>query len=202
ARAGGRFVYELGAFVGLLVVDTKQSTPEGGAASIQTVVQDQAGGAETRSCYTLVCDYPSLGGSASFVVGVTGFFGYAPAPSVGLGVRFLLGPRAGGGGLVAAGPSASFLLAERFRIGPAVLFGTASHVEQDTVQLTTPTGFNGVDSPLHGTLGFSLGVGSELGWTLFSNPTGSVVLQATPLYLYGSNGTSWSLPLGAAYHWN
>ena len=35
-----------------------------------------------------------------------------------------------------------------------------------------------------------------------SSPTGSVVLQATPLYLYGSNGSAWSLPLGAAYHWN
>ena len=67
-----------------------------------------------------------------------------------------------------------------------------------------PTGANTLDSEgqLHATLGFSMGVGAELGLTLASSPTGSVVLQATPLFLYGGNGMALSLPLGAAYLWN
>jgi hypothetical protein len=202
ARAAIRFIYEVGAFVGLIVVDTKQSSPDDSPSSIQASVTDEDGARQTVSCDTALCDYPSIGSSAGFVAGVSGFVGYAATEHTGLGLRLLLGPRAGGGALVALGPSASFLLTEHLRVGPAVLFGTASHVKQDFVRIATPTGFNDVSSQLHGTLGFSMGVGAELGWTLTSSPTGSVILQFIPLYLYGSNGSAWSLPIGAAYRWN
>jgi hypothetical protein len=201
-REASRFVYEVGAFVGFISVDTIRSTPDGGADSIRALVRDENGTSQSVSCASVGCDYPSIGSSAGFVPGVTGFVGYAVAEQVGLGLRFLIGPRAGGGVLVASGPSVSFPLSERFRVGPAVLFGTASHVGTDIVQLSTPSGFDSVYSRLHGTLGFSTGLGAELGFTLTSGPSGSVILQATPLYLYGSNGSAWSLPLGAAYHWN
>jgi hypothetical protein len=202
APAASRFVFEVGAFLGFIAVDSRQSTPEDDPGSIQAFVQDEEGITQRLSCADVVCEYPYLGSSAGFVVGVTGFVGYAVSEPTALGLRFLLGPRVGGGALVAVGPSASFQLSERFRVGPAVLFGTASHVETDSVQLFTPTGFNSVYTRMHGTLGFSMGLGAELGFTLFSSSSGSVVLQATPLYLSGSNGSAWSLPLGAAYHWN
>jgi hypothetical protein len=197
-----RFVYEVGAFVGYIAVDTRQSTPDDDPSSIQTFAQDDNGTTQLLSCATVQCEYPSIGASSGFVIGVAGFVGYAAAEQVGLGLRLLAGPRLGGGALVAFGPSASVLLWERLRVSPALLFGTATHVELDTVQIFTPTGFNSSLKRLHGSLGFSIGLGAEFGWTLMSSPTGSVVLQATPLYLYGSNGSAWSLPLGAAYHWN
>jgi len=197
-----RFVYELGAFVGYIAVDTRQSTPVDDPSSIQTFVQDENDMTQLLSCASVQCDYASIGASSGFVVGVAGFVGYAVAEQVELGLRLLIGPRLGGGALVAFGPTASFLLWERLRISPALLFGTATHVELDTVQLFTPTGLNSSLNRLHGSLGFSIGLGAEFGWTLMSGPTGSVVLQATPLYLSGSNGSAWSLPLGAAYHWN
>jgi hypothetical protein len=202
ASMASRLVIEVGAFVGFIVVDTRQSTPDEGSGSIQTFVQDEEGVTQRLTCSEVVCDYPSIGSSAGFVVGVTGFAGYAVSEPTALGLRFLMGPRAGGGALVAAGPSASFLLSERFRVSPAVLFGTATHVESDSVQLFTPTGFNSIYSRMHGTIGFSVGLGAELGMRLTSSPSGSIILQATPLYLSGSNGSAWSVPLGAAYHWN
>jgi len=202
ASVASRLVLEVGAFVGFIVVDTMQSTPEDDPGSIQAFVQDEDGITQRLSCAEVVCDYPYMGSSDGFVVGVTGFVGYAVSEPTALGLRFLVGPRAGGGALAAVGPSASFQLSERFRVGPALLFGTASHVESDSVQLFTPTGFDSVYTRMHGTLGFSVGLGAELGFTLVSSPSGSVVLQATPLYLSGSNGSAWSLPLGAAYHWN
>jgi len=201
-RTASRFVYELGAFVGYIAVDTRQSTPVDDPSSIQTFVQDENDTTQLVSCASVPCDYPSIGASSGFVVGVAGFVGYAVAEQVGLGLRLLIGPRLGGGALAAFGPSASFPLWERLRVSPALLFGTATHVELDTVTIPTPTGFNSSLQRLHGSLGFSIGLGAELSWTLTSSPTGSVVLQATPLYLYGSNGSAWSLPLGAAYHWN
>jgi hypothetical protein len=121
-----------------------------------------------------------------------------------VGLRFLIGPRIGGGALVALGPSVSFLLGERFTLGPTLLFGTASHVDQGLVEMegaTNPVGNDG-EGGLRATLGFSIGLGAELGLKLVSGPTGSVILQATPLALYGANGVALSLPLGVAYRWN
>lgn len=201
-RAPTRFVYELGAFAGFVAVDTRRSTPDDGAASIQTVVDAQGDTPQLLSCAAALCEYPSIGATAGVVAGLTGFVGYAASAETALGARFLIGPRFGGGALVALGPSVSFPLSARLRLSPAVLFGTASHVRFDIVQLSTPTGFHGIGSRMNGALGFAMGLGAELGLTLIEGPSGSVVAQATPLYLYGSNGSAWSLPLGAAYHWN
>lgn len=200
-RRAGRFIYELGAFIGFIYVESQQSTPNDGPDSIQAVVVN--GNVSQRvTCASAACDYLPID-SAGLLAGAAGFVGYAAAPHVNLGLRFLLGPRAGGGALVALGPSASFLLDERFTLGPTVLFGTASHESQGLVVMEGLDGTNGPDdSRLRATLGFSMGVGAELGLKLGSSPTGAVVLQVTPLFLYGSNGTALSLPLGAAYHWN
>lgn len=153
------------------------------------------------TCATVACDYLPID-SVGFLAGAAGFVGYAATPHVNLGLRFLIGPRAGGGALVALGPSASFLFEERFRVGPSVLFGTASHVNEGLVVMEGLPGESSPDSRLRATLGFSMGVGAELGLKLTSSPTGSVVLQEIPLFFYGSNGIAFSLPLGAAYHWH
>ena len=126
----------------LIAVDTRQSTPVDDPASIQAFVHGRQWHDAALSCATVLCDYPSIGASSGFVVGVAGFVGYAVAEQVGLGLRLLLGPRLGGGALVAFGPSASVLLCGAPQGQPGVLFGTASHVELDTVTIPTPTGFN------------------------------------------------------------
>jgi hypothetical protein len=180
---------------------TTESEPAEDPYIIQASVVDDNGTTQTLTCATAICDYSNLD-SSGFVAGAAGFVGYAASARVDLGLRFLIGPRLGGGALVALGPSASFLIGERFRVGPTVLFGTASHTESGFVTMQGPTGDNHMDSRLHATLGLSVGLGAELGLKLISSPTGSVVLQATPLFLYGSDGTALSLPLGAAYRWN
>jgi hypothetical protein len=91
---------------------------------------------------------------------------------------------------------------ERFSVGPTIFFGTASHADSGYVTMRWSTGFNTVDAQLRASLGFAIGLGTELGWTISHGSTGSVALQATPLFLYGPNGTALSLPLGATYRWN
>jgi hypothetical protein len=202
APRAGRFVFELGAFAGYLLVDTNRSDPDESLSDIQYTQSDIDGVVERNTCETAACDYDSLGVTSGFVAGVSGFAGYGVTPSASLGVRFLLGPRAGGGALVALGPSASLPVGERFRVGPTVFFGSASHVDSGYAVMELSTGQSTIFTQLRATLGLALGLGAELGMTLVSNPTGSVVLQATPLIVYGSNGMAFSLPLGAAYHWN
>jgi hypothetical protein len=202
--AAGRFIYEVGAFVGLIAVDTNGSTPDESTGAIQVTVVDSEQMTQTLTCDTANCDFLSIGGSGGFVAGVTGFVGYAVRPDVGLGLRFLLGSRADAGALIALGPSASFQLDERFRVGPAVFFGTASHGDLGTVQLSSfsGTGSGSVDVRLNGSIEFGTGLGTELGLTVMDNPNGSIIVQATPLILFGSNGMAWSLPVGAVYRWD
>ena|GEM_PF-1170158 len=198
-----RFVYEIAAFVGYIYVSTPQATPDENPGRIQGVVVGEDGLTERANCASTACDY-HLPDSSGFVAGVAGFVGYAAAEDASLGLRFLIGPRAGGGALVALGPSASLLFGEHFRLGPTVFFGTASHADQGFVAMEGLSGSNTLnrEQRLHATLGFAMGLGAELGWELTSSPTGSVVFSATPLVLYGSNGVALSLPLGVAYRWN
>jgi len=199
----GSFVYEVGAFVGLVVVDTAASSePEEDPASIQSATVNSEGMNERLSCSSASCDYASLGSTTGLLAGVTGYVGYTVAPRVSLGARLLLGSRIEGGSLIAFGPSASFSLRERLHVGPTILLGTASHAAAGSVFIQSPTSSSTVDARLRGSLGFSMGVAAEIDYTVFSNPSGSVVLQATPLFLYGHSGMAYSLPLGAAYRWN
>ena len=82
-----------------------------------------------------------------------------------------------------------------------VFFGTASHADLGEVRLATPAGGSSTYTGLRGSLAFALGVGAELGVTLARGRSGALVLQATPLVLYGANGTALALPVGAAYRW-
>lgn len=196
-RGAGHFVYELGAFIAYMDVDTSDSEPAGSPSDIRVDADGQ-----TATCATSPCTYLFPGSSAGFAVGVSGFLGYSLTGDVDLGFRFLLGPRAGGGALVALGPSMSFVIAERYELSPAVLFGNASYADKGFAELTTSDRTYERDARLSGSLGFAIGLGAELGWTLTKGTLGSVVLQATPLFLYGSNGLAWALPLGAAFRWN
>lgn len=200
AAPRARFVYEVGAFVGFLYAATTSST---GADGPPTVRIEELGDGSTRrlSCATATCEYLPFD-SGGLVVGASGFVGYALVPHTDVGLRFLVGPRVEGGYLLALGPSASFLLAERFRVGPSVLFGTARHYDDGLIVVQGPTGdeLDG-EGPLEAQLGFALGVGLELGVEVFRSPAGSLALQANPLFLYSSLGTALFLPVGAAYRW-
>lgn len=201
-RATSPFVYELGAFIGYIDVVTQGSTPDEHPSRLRTVVSDDLGTTRTLTCASSPCEYPSLENTAGFVVGATGFVGYSVAPDTQLGLRFLVGPRAGGGLLAALGPSASLRLGESFRVGPTVLFGTASHTSADVVKLTDGNYTRDISSRLDGSLDFAIGLGAELDYELYSTANSKVLLQATPLWLYGGNGVALSLPLGAVYRWH
>lgn len=196
-RTAGFFVYELGVFLAYLDLATSDVAPAERLARLQVTE-----GGQTFSCASNPCEYQFFGSSSGFVAGVAGFLGHALTGDVELGLRFLLGPRAGGGALIALGPSMSFLIAERYRVSPTVFFGSASYSDRGNAELGAPMRTYDIDARVSSSLGFAMGLGTELGFTLTRSSLGSVVLQTTPLFLYGSNGLAWSLALGAAFRWN
>ncbi|WP_437615968.1 hypothetical protein WMF20_20070 [Sorangium sp. So ce834] len=142
----------------------------------------------------------------SFLAGATGFIGYKATERLDLGVRAHLSLHSSAGLLIALGPSVSYPLGDRFRVGSSLLFGTAT---QSGTAYTESYAWNENGYEYGGDmveasvpLGFSLGLGAEIGMKLTDSPSGSLFLQATPLFLVGADGAAASLPLGVAYRWN
>ncbi|WP_437947956.1 hypothetical protein WME98_45705 [Sorangium sp. So ce296] len=142
----------------------------------------------------------------SFLAGATGFIGYTATERLDLGIRAHLSLHSSAGLLIALGPSVSYPLGDRFRVGSSLLFGTAT---QSGTAYTESYSWN-EDGYQYGgdmveaslSLGFALGLGAEIGMKLTDSPSGSLFLQATPLFLVGADGLAASLPLGVAYRWN
>jgi hypothetical protein len=202
AAPASRFVYELGAFVGFLYAASGgASSPYDSPGQIEAVVRDEEGNPSTLTCASADCDYLPID-SAGIVAGVTGFAGYALTSSLELGLRFVGGPRAGGGWLLALGPSATFMAGESVRVSPTVLLGSASHSTEGLVVLEAPDGGElSSEGKVQASLGFSLGVGAVLELEISDGPSGVFALQATPLVLFGNAGTALALPVGVAYRW-
>ncbi|WP_437971485.1 hypothetical protein WMF04_20210 [Sorangium sp. So ce260] len=182
--AAGGFVYEAGVLVGYLWAEA-----------------DMYDGCFTTSgsCYFTA-------ETNSLLAAATGFFGYTAMERLDVGLRAQIGLHSGDGVLIALGPSASYQLGERFRVGSTLLFGTATQGEAFEEGGYLPdgssTGYGG-GGPIETSisLGFSLGLGAELGVKLMDSPAGSLFLQTTPLFLIGADGVAASLPLGVAYRW-
>ncbi|WP_437492541.1 hypothetical protein WME75_18250 [Sorangium sp. So ce1014] len=184
--AAGRFVYEAGVLVGFLWLEA----------------------GKIDGCITRYGTCSFNAETDTFLAGATGFVGYTAMERLDLGLRAQIGLHSSEGILFALGPSASYLLGERFRVGSTLLFGTATHTAEVYEQggyLPAGSGAGyGDEGPVETDLplGFSLGLGAELGMKLMDSPAGSLFLQATPLFLVGADGVAASLPLGVAYRWN
>jgi hypothetical protein len=207
----GRFVYEIGVFGGYMTGDMDRARPFDDPESVRFLVQEQNGDLRFSSCAALYCSYalPSLGG---FVAGPTAFAGYALTERVHVGLRALVGPRAGGGALFAIGPSASARLWGRLWVGGSLLVGTASESGRGYVDLEQPSSstavrvvdFEHLDfrTRLSESVGFALGAGAEIGVALTDSPKGSFMLQTTPLFLVGPTGSALTLPLSVVHRWH
>ncbi len=184
--AAGRFVYEAGVLVGFLWLE---------AGKIDGCISRYG-----------TCSFDAE--TDTFLAGATGFVGYTAMERLDLGLRAQIGLHSSEGILFALGPSVSYLLGERFRVGSTLLFGTATHTaevyEQGGYLPAGSSAGYGDEGPVETDLplGFSLGLGAELGMKLMDSPAGSLFLQATPLFLVGADGVAASLPLGVAYRWN
>ncbi|WP_438001775.1 hypothetical protein WMF26_20830 [Sorangium sp. So ce185] len=180
-----RLVFEAGGFIGYLWMEADE--------------MDVCSISGYGDCYYALAE-------GSFLAGATGFIGYTATERLDLGVRAHLSLHSSAGLLIALGPSVSYPLGDRFRVGSSLLFGTAT---QSGTAYTEGYAWNEdgyeyggdmVEASL--SLGFALGLGAEIGMKLTDSPSGSLFLQATPLFLVGADGLAASLPLGVAYRWN
>ncbi|WP_437338822.1 hypothetical protein [Sorangium sp. So ce394] len=180
-----RLVFEAGGFIGYLWMEADE--------------MDVCSSSGYGDCYYALAE-------GSFLAGATGFIGYTATERLDLGVRAHLSLHSSAGLLIALGPSVSYPLGDRFRVGSSLLFGTAT---QSGTAYTEGYSWNEngyeyggdmVEASL--SLGFALGLGAEIGMKLTDSPSGSLFLQATPLFLVGADGLAASLPLGVAYRWN
>ncbi|WP_438008393.1 hypothetical protein WME89_06625 [Sorangium sp. So ce321] len=176
--AADRMVYEVGGFMGYLWLDA-----------------DTTGGCTTSygQCYFSLS-------AGSFLAGATGFIGYTATERLDLGLRAQISLHSSAGVLIALGPSVSYPLGEQFRVGSSLLFGTATQTGQAYEQGTSY--FTDMTVEASVPLGFSLGLGAELGMKLMDGPSGALFLQTTPLFLVGVDGVAASLPLGVIYRWD
>ncbi|WP_437728543.1 hypothetical protein [Sorangium sp. So ce861] len=180
-----RLVFEGGGFLGYLWLDAEK----------MAVCSITASG----DCHYGLAD-------GSFLAGATGFIGYTATERLDLGLRAQIGLHSSAGVLIALGPSVSYPLGEHYRVGATLLFGTAT---QSGTVFTDGYVWNGSEYSYRSDtvttsvpLGFSLGLGVELGMKLTDGPSGALFLQTTPLFLVGADGVAASLPLGVAYRWN
>ncbi|MGK3966590.1 hypothetical protein WMF38_20680 [Sorangium sp. So ce118] len=176
--AADRMVYEVGGFMGYLWLDADM----------------------TAQCTTSYgqCYYPLS--ADSFIAGATGFVGYTATERLDLGLRAQVSLHSSAGILIALGPSVSYPLGEHFRVGSSLLFGTATQTGQAYEE--DGGNYSGLTVEVSVPLGFSLGLGAELGMKLMDRPSGALFLQTTPLFLIGEDGVAASLPLGVVYRWD
>jgi hypothetical protein len=198
----GRFVYEVGAFAGFLTGSMDRAEITDDPETARFTVQTLEGNAQVESCASVSCSYrlPDRGG---FVTGPTAFVGYALTERVHVGLRSILGLRAGGGALFTIGPSASAHVLGPIWAGGSLLLGTASQSGRGYVLPEEPTydDLYDRDFRMSASLGAALGASAEIGVTVLERPTGSLMIQATGLFLSGNNGSAFALPLSVVYRW-
>lgn len=195
------FVFEVGIMAGLVGVSTIESKPERNPNDIAFYEPAEDGEAQRVSCGTAICTYGSPDGGA-VVLAATGYAGYTLSDWTSLGVRAHVGLNLGGGLLLAGGPSFSLRLGSRFTVAPTLLFGTAGHSGPADAQLAAPSGNTFTYyGRMHATTQFAVGLGVALAMDVVSRETGALFVNCSPLFISGTNGSAWLVPLGVGYRW-
>jgi hypothetical protein len=188
AKVASRWVFEPGVFLGYMNASTDRAFAVGSVASSRCVG----------------CSY-SLSPVDGPVAGPNVFVGYAFSKDFVGGLRVLAGPRLqrGGGSIVAIGPSVSLRTSHAWSFGAWALLGSATASSNGVNGVATaPSGYtpdNTGSFTLTTSTDLGAGLGFEVSLHLLELGRGSLLLDSTPFFLAGSNGTAWVLPIGIAY---
>jgi len=191
----GPWVAELGAFAGIMLSDYEHPTARSAGAF---TLRERTSGNLT-SCSSVPCSY-EMDGAVAGVAGLHVFGGYALSQDFLLGARFLLGPRLGGGMLIAIGPSAVLHAGGGFWLGASFLFGDGT--AQADGRAHAPVEYEPTDSEPHeldAMLAGGLGAMLHADFVLHESPRGALVLSALPLGLFSSQGSVFAIPLAVGY---
>jgi hypothetical protein len=195
-------ILELGAFAGFMSGAMDQANLNVAEDSLRFSAQTP-NGTDSQTCASIRCTY-RLNTQGGFVSGPSAFAGVAWNDSMQLGLRVLGGPRAGGGGLFAIGPSISGHLWGPIWAGGSLFLGAAGQSGNGTVTPESPyrdDSGQDVRPSMSQSLGVAFGASAELSFAVMERPSGSLRVQLLPLFLVGSNGSALSLPFGLAYRW-
>ncbi|MFT3774432.1 MAG: hypothetical protein QM820_54425 [Minicystis sp.] len=197
----GRWVFEAGIFAAYMNGSMDDARVDGDPASIG-VFKSTPEGTETTSCADVGCSY-SLGRRSSLAGGVSLFAGYAATDWLHVGGRMLAGPRLRGGMIFASGPSVSMHMWGPLWVGASVFFGYASQSERSGT-VTAPAPYSLASTDYHAMTAateMAMGAGFELRAELFHTAGGAFAVDVQPLFLAGSPGSAFLLPVGISYRW-
>jgi hypothetical protein len=194
-----RWVFEAGIFAAFL---TGNMDPAGLDADPSTVAVRGGAGAGTTSCDTVRCSY-TLGGRNSLAGGVSLFAGFAATDWLHVGGRIVAAPRLRGGAVFATGPSASMHMWGPLWVGASLFVGNASQSERSGT-IKPESGYSLVSAdyfPMTAATGPAFGAGFELRAEVLRTERGALAIDTQPMFLAGSNGSAFMLPLGVSYRW-
>lgn len=203
-EARSRWVFEPGLFVGYLSVATDRAQLSGSASAIGVSSPSApAPGSEPSSCASVGCSY-SIGSQPGAVVGPNLFAGYMLSEDFTAGLRLLAAPRVdrGGGSLVAFGPSVSLRATRSWSFGAWALLGAATVGVRTGGIIDASAPYRADQSSyvaMSASTDLGVGLGFEVALRLLEVPRGALLATSTPLFLVGSNGTAFTLPIGLAY---
>ncbi len=197
AKERSRWVFEPGVFLGFMSASTSRADIAG-----QISLRSTTSGGAGSSCGSARCT-ASLSPLEGAVFGPNVFVGYSFTPDLTGGLRVLAGPRLsrGGGSIVAAGPSVSIRASSAWSFGAWALLGSASGSAKGS-DVSPPSGYTLETAgpyTLETSTGLGAGLGFEVSLRLFELSRGTVLLDSTPFFLAGSQGSAWALPIGVAY---
>jgi hypothetical protein len=191
----GVWVLEIGAFTGYI----------GGSGARASLVapgsvafSSNASGGSPATCASQTCSVEPIRSGGSFALGLTGLGGYALSESLTLGVRILAAPPVESHGAWALGPTVVLHPSDGFSVGLWGLFGDAS--QAGNVQVTAPSGYlaSGAFAKAEGTLAGGFGAGLDVSMRLFEVGRSTFLASTTPLFIVGSSGSAFAVPVGMA----
>lgn len=197
----GRWVIEPGLFLGYMggsVSYPRVSDASGANVTLERVPART--GEQPTSCASQQCLLEGFDGG-NVIVGLSLFGGYAVSAHIALGLRSLGAPAISGGGFFGFGPSVVLRASATLSIGAFGVFGDASISGSTNVR--APSGFRQSDGSTtvkaEGSLGGAPGFGLDASLKIADLQRGSLAVTAMPLFLTGSRGDAFALPLGIAY---
>jgi hypothetical protein len=191
---GSRWLLEAGLFGSSVLSSPERAELVDDEGSIRLVAPN----GNVSTCASRPCSY-RLSQSWGFVSGLNLFTGYAVSDSVHIGGRLIAGARVGGGSLIVTGPSMSFHAVGPLWLGAAAYLGSGAVSGSGDITPRAPYYQDGGGGEQLSASTFGFGTGVEVALRVWETPRSALAITVMSVFLFGDNGNTWAVPIGASY---